>query len=530
MRNPHRPDCARHRAALLRCCLLLLALCLSPATAQELNLPDKPTADPDRFLTNQRWGELRYGLTIREPHDATRVADTREGDIMRWAMPNGTRIRLSFARGVYEGVAYERKTKERSVVRMPARVDLIKKRVDEELQLAVRGQVINLENNQVIEIGELAGILNYYAIKPEQHLGQPYLQGIAILQLDELSVAILRMECPPEQVQAATRTFECMLHSIQSESAKKVNERIHRWLTEGETLLSGLTQDDRLKAMQGDQLYRVLESGRDVGYLRVWQRYQDKAFYQQLKAKNKATGGTGGLTGLDRMKQPGNAVIIQSHFEGNGAKLDRLREAIDIADEVNELWQIKTTMRYENDPRNLRAGAWVETGVRGVAKITGQTMDHVQITREGTPPRHMVDYLLEREKDPSRKLRFPSADPRSVPSGDLVEKAWPTPKRAFLSMVDAELMPAMLPREAKTYAFAAYHPESSKIDIRWMRVEPTTDGGKRVYLRPVLDLSPQVLTYDRDNRLIKRTYPDGREMRRTTRQELAQVWGIRLRD
>ena len=46
----------------------------------------------------------------------------------------------------------------------------------------------------------------------------------------------------------------------------------------------------------------------------------------------------------------------------------------------------------------------------------------------------------------------------------------------------------------------------------------------------VIDKAEQKLVFDRNNDLISHTYPDGRELRRTTREELAKVWGVRLRD
>lgn len=511
--------------------ILVLGLATLAATAaraqDNLALPDDPLADPDRWLADTRWSELRYGLSIREPQDARRDFDTPHGDSVRWAQPGGTRIRLSFARGVYETV-----NKRGEVIRLPAKVDLLKKQLGDELKASVAGEVINTRADQVIEVGELVGIINYYVIKPAKPGAKPFLKGVALIQLDSLSVAVLRLECPPDQIVPAASTFECMAQSIRAQSVRQVNERINGWIQNSEQLLADLTQQDRLDAMRPDTLYRVLERGEDIGYLRVWQRYQDRAFYQRRKTRDDTNGGDGGLEGIYRFEHPGNAVVIQSHYEGHGAEIDRLFEAIDVDGSKDGYWQIKTSMRFDQQTRANRryAGTWVETGVRGVVHLGGKPTDHIRVTREGTPPRHMVDFLLERERDPKRRLRYPSADPRSHPAGNLVEKAFAVPRRAYLSLVDAELMPALLPREAKTYAFGAYDPESFKIDIRTMRVEPTADGGKQVYLRPVIDRAPQVLTFDRNNSLVSWTYPDGRELRKTTRQELARVWGVRLKE
>ncbi|MGB0767412.1 MAG: hypothetical protein ACPGYV_06855 [Phycisphaeraceae bacterium] len=510
-------------------CMIALATLATPGLADEPTLPNDAIAEPERWLSDETFSEYRYGLTIRQPHDAARIPDTPQGDVMRWALPNGARISLSFARGLYEGVSVDTRSKTYRPARTPARVDLLKKQIGDELK-ATTGQVFNTRTDQVVEVGDLAGVINYYVIKPHEKVGPPYFYGVALLQLDDLSVAMLRMECPPDRTVDSVSTFECMIQSITVEPAKDVNRRLHGWLQHGDAILEQLTAQDRLDAMRDDRLYRITEAGRDLGYARVWQRYQDKAYYAERKKQNQANGGTAQLLGVDRFEIEGNAIVVQSRLQGRGATVERLVEAIDQPGEANGYWQIKNTMRYENDPTNQRAGTWVETGVRGVAKIAGRSTDHIQITREGTPPRNMVEFLLERERDPERRLRYPSADPRSYPSGDLIEKAWPTPRRAFLSFVDARLMPALLPREQKTYAFAVYHPETTRIDITVMRVEPNADGGKTVYHRPVLDLSEQTLVFDAAGELVSHTYPDGRAMKRTTRQELARIWGARLRD
>lgn len=517
-----------HRMSLL-CLSLLVLLSTAPVYvhAQDIGLPDDPLAEPDRWLSNETWSELRYGLSIRQPHDAVSVPDTAQGDVMRWALPNGSRISLSFARGAYEGVSYDGQTKKHARVRTPARVDLIKKQIGDELK-ATAGQVINTRADQVIELDDIGGVINYFIIKPRKRGAKPYLYGIALLQLDQYSVAVLKLEAPQDKLTEAISTFECMVNSIDVQEAKKINRLLHGWLQNAEKHLAKLTQQDRLKAMQEDRLYRVLDGGKDIGYTRIWQRYQDKAYYKQLKSNRDEDAGP--LEGIDRFEIEGNAVFVQSRLQGQGVVIQRLQEAIETPGEPIAYWQIKNALQYKDDPNNLRAGTWVETGVRGIAMIGGKRMDHLQLSREGSPPRRMVEYLLQRERDPERRLRYPSADPRSYPSGEVVEKAWPVPKRAFLSPVDAAIMPALLPNEAMTYVFSAYHEETTRIDFRLMRVKPNADGGKTVYLRPVLDLSEQVLVYNANNELISHTYPDGRELKKTTRQELAQIWGVRLRD
>ena len=512
--------------SLLHAVAIVLLVSASYASAQEVDLPQNPLEEPDRWLTDERWSELRYGLSIRQPHDATRVPDTAQGDVMRWALPNGSRISLSFARGAYEGV-YKKPDGTAGTKLYPAKVDLLKKQISDELK-ASAGQVINTRSDQVIELDSIGGLINYFVIKPPQKDAKPYFYGVALLQLDQLSVAMLRLECPQAQIPASVSTFECMVHSVMVEEAKEVNQRLHGWLQNAEKLLANLSQDDRTEAMQSDRLYRVLDSDQDIGYTRVWQRHQDEAYYKQLIASRDKDAGP--IEGIDRFKIEGNAVFTQTRLDGNGIVLQRLEEAIDVPGEPNVYWQVKSSMQYKDDPQNLRAGTWVETGVRGVAMIGGERMDHLQITREGTPPRRMVEYILERERDPERRLRYPSADPRSRPSGEVIEKAWPTPKRAFLSPVDATLMPALLPKEEMTYCFSAYHQESAQIDFRLMRVEPNADGGKTVYLRPVLDMSEQVLVFDANNDLVSHTYPDGRSLKKTTREELARICGVRLRD
>ena len=166
-RNTARPPLLPRLVSAL-CSALLLAMTASGVGAQEFDLPKDPLAEPDRWLSEERFSELRYGMTIREPHEPTRVADTAQGDVMRWALPGGTRIRLAFARGAYEG--FDARGKH---LLMPAKVDLLKKQLSDELK-AITGQVINTRTDQVIEVDQLGGLINYYIIKPDKRAGEPH--------------------------------------------------------------------------------------------------------------------------------------------------------------------------------------------------------------------------------------------------------------------------------------------------------------------------------------------------------------------
>lgn len=523
--RPHRGS--RLCAALFACLYLLITAV--PITAQDFDLPKNAHAEPDRWLSDSTWKELRYGMTVREPHDAIRVPDTPQGDVMRWAMKDGTRISLSFARGYYEAV-HKGPDGRAYTELMPAKIDLIKKQIGDEMLLATSGQVFNTRTDQLVDTGQLVGVINYFIIKPDGPNASAYFYGTALLQLDQASVALIKLECKPENIVSAVCTFESLVHSIKVQEAKDVNRQLHGWLVNGQTLLDHLTQEDRLKAMRDDRLYRVLDDGKDLGYMRAWQRYQDADYYKQLKENAKIDGGTGELKGIDRFQAKGNALIIQAHLEGRGSAIERLYEAVDTVGEDASYWQIKNTMKTKNKRVNRFTGMWVETGLRGVSMIGDKRRDYLQVTREGTPPKNLVNFVIAREEDEERRLRFPSAIEKKLPAGDLKELKFETPKIAFLSFVDAALMPAMLPREEKTYAFTAYDAETSRVDIRLMRVVPNPDGGKTVFLRPVLDRSEQTLVFDRNNELIVWSFPDGREMRQTTRQELARIWGVRLRD
>ena len=43
---------------------------------------------------------------------------------------------------------------------------------------------------------------------------------LPLLQLDQLSVAVLKLECPQDKLTEAISTFECMVYSIEVEEAK----------------------------------------------------------------------------------------------------------------------------------------------------------------------------------------------------------------------------------------------------------------------------------------------------------------------
>lgn len=497
--------------------------------------PDSPALEPDRWLTDQRWGELRYGLTLRQPKNATLVEQTRDGAMARWALPNGANVGLSIHRGVHYTTDQRGNVRQQPIQLNTVIVDVVSTleaggaggQGIVALKPGSLGRVHNTQSDQWVKVGSLLGWHNYFIIAPSGN-EQPWFFGIAVLQLDDSSLLTLRLECPHDAIVESVSTFESMLHSVQVQPAGQAVERIKGWVDAGQELLKSISEEQYRAAMPPDRLYIVRDGNQVIGYQRVWLRHQDKAYYDQLLARLQQQDPKAQLQGIDAFRAVGNKLAIQSHYEAAQINIDTYQEYIDEDHSIASYWEIKSTLTDADNPNSAIAGSWVETGLRGRASFQNRAVDQVQVIREGTPPRQITDFVLARERDPKRRLRFPSARADMVPSGETSSHAWATPTKAYLSGVDAWVVPALLPaNREQTYAFFAYHPETTAIALRIMRVEPIPGGGKRVHLRPTIDLAEQTLEYDANNELVRWTYHDGRVMEQTTREELNRIWRTR---
>ncbi|MEM9415258.1 MAG: hypothetical protein AAGA29_07270 [Planctomycetota bacterium] len=539
---------------------LVVLLSFAPATmaqGQVEGRDEDPAANPDEWLLDTRWSEDRYGLSIRQPIDSLRMEQPPGRAIARWVVPGDIRISLETHQGMMaDGRLYRDIEREDGTVGAAGggafsehhqlKLNELIADLTAALESLGNRHIINSELHEWVEVGDNIGYVNYFAVYPREG-DVPWLYGVALLQLDPYNVIVLRLECPLESAEAGTCTLESMLHSIEIETSEEVRDRLRSWMAAGDEFMAQLTQEDRLAAMKPDRLYRIreLRPGRngevedpDIGYLRIWQRYQDDDYYAQLleTRRRETRDPDARLDGIDSFGVQGNAVVIQSFYRAQGSEITLLHEWVDADQEtdIQELWNFRTELRQPGEGRfGKDEGIWVETGVRddltvGEGTVSRQRLNRIQVVREGTPPRQIAEYVLARERDPRRRLRFPAATPGSALSGDLSTLQWQTPERGYLSQVDALLLPAMLPAEEKTYGFFVYHPESSRLAIRVMRVEPRNGGGKIVYIRPTIDLAEQAMEFDANGEMIRWLFPDGRSMVQTTREELARIWNVRL--
>ncbi len=543
------------RAGRISLWLLVLAgaLLASPAIGQVDGRPLDPVADADDWLLPKRWGEVRYGLTVREPIDSLRLLQPRDGSLVRWIVPGEISVSLEVHQGLMADRTMTHKVEHGDGVAgaagggaqealQPLRLDALVRDLTAAIETAGAREVVNTGLHDWVEIGDYIGYINYFVIHPRGEDTRPWLHGIALLKIDDLNVIVMRLECQPQATELGINTFETMLHSIELEPAHEVLDRLRGWMHNGENFLNATTQDDRLSAMLPDQLFRVREmvpgdGGRideiDIGYTRIWQRYQDNDYYRRTLAQLREDNAEAKLEGVDSFRVHGNALVMQTFLRAQGSEISRLQETVESVEGggISEVWNLKTELRQPGDQRFGRdEGLWVETGIRDDIHLSeATTINRIEVIREGTPPRQITDYVLARERDPERRLRFPSARPDAAPAGNLDALQWQTPERAYLSQVDAMLVPALLPAdETQTYGFFVYHAESSSLAIRLMRVEPQPDGGKVVFIRPTIDMAEQAMVYNAQGELVSWFFPDGRSMVRTTREELARIWRVRL--
>lgn len=108
------------------------------------------------------------------------------------------------------------------------------------------------------------------------------------------------------------------------------------------------------------------------------------------------------------------------------------------------------------------------------------------------------------------------------------ELEWQTPPEGYLSQVEAQLIPSLLPRnEQQDLGFYAYASNDAELALRTLQVFPGEEAGTYVVRERVTPNSPEVVsTYDAAGRLIHRQMADGRVLVPATPDEMRLIWDI----
>lgn len=472
--NQHRPQaatCPRKAHAAAFTAVLITLLC-SPWLAAA---PAAPQPGQE-LLSADRWSEQSIGLSLRPPLGARLETTTGDEAVLRITGENRYQITVSIKR-IQQNVAFL--TLQQSVLK-----DVLNAQPSAEVK---RQKEIQLE------LGEAAAL--YFVIPPQGKQKQPWALGQALVQVDSRTIVLLRLDTLAQQLDEVAPILEAMLHSLRIEDPKALAEKRKQQSEAGNRWHKAVTMDQRRSALIPEQWFRVLQDGKDVGWMRVDQ-YAITA--QDLKGGNDKRKLTSPVT------QPGIAVRIQARVLVGANAVDSLSEFYLSDDQASEIWSIRTTMRSKNEGTSAAAAPGKDAKGKQLAPqaITAtetgvRTGDEINIRRETPEDSSNQRYQLPRENE-----------------------------GYYVPQLDLHLLGQIIPRQAGEVGFYAYFPGAAKMSFRTETFSVDGEGNLMIRSRPTPSQGEQISKYDRAGRLLERTLPGGQQLIPTTPQKLGQLWKV----
>ncbi len=383
-----------------------------------------------------------------------------------------------------------------------------------------------------------------------------FLVGIGVLKITDYNQLVLRMVARipagargelPHLVEAK-RTLEAMLQSVRTTPESTLLALRQAQLERGGTAAKLLTPQRIAKTVPPAHLLRIVNGGKDIGWMRLALRQQDDAWYAKHPPKPDS---------VDGLRQPGLLVAVQTHTQSDDPKD---ADAVDVQQTFfksdaspYETWQRTTTWRPAGAPAQSSAeiGFFLPPRERAATAIANLCVEYA-----GSTPANMANFFSTnpqwRQKMDSQwnkldqnlgGLRVASGEQQGSATerghtiaaardngqnihGDLYKCKWGVPlAQPYLAQAHAWLMPWLLPADsAQSYSFAFYSPESKRPGFCLFKVAPAPDGSRQVFFRPALDQPEQVFSFDAQGKLLGIQLPDGTALIPASVEELARLW------
>ncbi len=358
------PDIARWALALVAACLTVEDVHGDPSTP---------------LLSEQRWQESEFGLSIREPNGAERYDNPADGSLVRFVDP-----------GLYN-VSLDIRTSEE-----PVELETIKTKAIQQFSILYPSSVLADDPRAEIRPAGRPGMRLIFVV-PDDTEGD-WMRAQVFTKIDPFSFAMLQMEFRADQHERLLPLLDALIDSMELEDPEQLDRQRKALIEMGEATLATLREQDMSELLEPERWYRIVEEGRDVGYARVTERQVTDAGL--------------GLPGV-RITRLTRIYIGRNAF-------DTKSEWFESVDGTAELWSIRTTQRDgQADRRGLPpAGAsggsrsWAETGLRSddlitVSRETPTSIDRHDWQRPETAYVSQVALrLLPRRLRVAQPLRF----------------------------------------------------------------------------------------------------------------------------
>lgn len=447
----HRMTChlhPEHPAMLARLLAIMLAVLLH-GTSTAAAAPE-----PDELLSHERWREHKHGISVRMPLDTVQLAtsDVPGDPLARMACAGGSTINI-FIRQAQE----------------PQSINEIKTAAF--VQIGFAQPDATILDEKMLNVDGRPGVMYYFRIpekvEKRERKKDPWVLGQAIILIDEQTVALIQLDVDAAEFDEIRPVYEAVVNSYEQVDPEQIVRERAVQIERGKAWRESLTDEQIQSAIIAEQWFRIVDDGKDIGYMRITQR-KDR-----------------------RLQDQGMRVDVQAHIAINNATYNTLSNYFESNDGETEAWSIRTTVRAEasRGVPSPQSASWAETGLRADDVIT--------VNRED-------------------------------PQGAVKTHEWQVPAEGYMSQVDLyTLTPLLRGVKDGPVSFYAYYSNAGTLSFRTETVEPLADGGFRVRSQPSIDHPEQVSDYDAGGQLVQRKLPGGQVLLPTTRNYVARKWQVK---
>lgn len=450
--------------------------------------------DASTLLSNERWRENSYGLSLLPPLDSRLLEMSADDAVLRIAGRSGggtytfkvfikKRRDADDARFGRDNMDEKNPNRRELMVVHTPKVDLNKPlTLDQIVQMAMK-QVADAQPTAILlgqkamnvrvgresaEPKDVPARVLYFKLSDKKR--GPWVLGQAFMQITPLAVTMVEMDVDEPQYAATSQIFEALVSSIDLEDPKAIEERRLAWVAQGDAWRKTLSTQKLHGAIKPEQWLRIVQGDRDVGYMRITQKTDNE------------------------LDHPGIRVDVQTRLEIGDQAIDSLANFFLADNGESEVWSVRTTARPLKAPAATAKNTgdaettWGETGVRDKDKIT--------VTRSG-------------------------------PTGNEVFN-WDMPK-GYISQVELHLFDAIAPQDKPRteMGFFAYSPSVGRLAYRTERVILDKSGGMQIHTRSTPEQPEQISFYSTGGMLTKRVMPSGQIILPTTKKELVTRWSLK---
>ncbi len=335
----------------------------------------------------------------------------------------------------------------------------------------------------------------------------------AIIEIDPLTFAVLKMTARNKDVEQTKPIFEAVARSLRIEDQRKLNAMRRKEVDAAVAWRERVSLKDLHKTVSliPKQHFKIVEGKKIVGTMTMIQN--------RIREQNK----------------PGIGVQLRVRIIGGKNHefyFDSISTFFLADDDSLEIWSTKVTRRSVNPASRKRTERKSPRSVNPtntVVQTAIRTGDLIKIYNSGTRnkgerqldiPRIRYKFMTEAE---AKKRGYVGVKPR-IQTEENKGKVRVTLKHAYLSQVESFLLAQILPHDrAGTYGFYYYYPHVGAVTYRTDKIVPGLDGFK-VYTKLAPNAPTLKSSYDPEGRLVERELSDKQRIVPTTEEVTQKFW------